>query len=203
MRVTQAAPMRGAGLLGLLTRCALALTVCLPSAWAHSEGPPPPKAGPKRGTFEFSMASAHPFPAEHIGRYDDDVDIVPPTSVMLLLEYFLSPAWRTRFFYDLSLTTDKRIIAGEVTEKVIPSKLGLGLTWAPWRWQVLHRSRVELQGTLWAGMVLEEPVEFFPMWTGRVHLMQDADTGVGIYLGVMYAFLLNKAGPFYGVSYRF
>lgn len=162
-----------------------------------------PKKPPARSTFEFSLASSHPFPIEHIGKYDDDVDIVPVSTVLLLLEYIITPSWRTRFFYDLALTTDKRIIAGEVEERVIPSSLGFGLTWVPWRFSFLKSSQVEFQGTIYAGMILEEPVEFFPWASGRIHLMQDSNTGVGIYLGAMFAFVRNTAGPFYGVSYRF
>lgn len=165
---------------------------------------PKAKARRKGSVFEFSLASAHAFPIDHIGQYDDDVDIVPPSSVLLLVEYFFTQAWRGRFFYDLALTTDKRIFGdGTVTERVIPSALGVGLTWVPLRFSFLETSQIELQGTLYGAMVLEDPVEYFPMWTGRFHLMTDASEGVGIYLGIKWEMIRHTLGPFYGVGYRF
>lgn len=205
-----------AGLRGSFTLYAQALAaalclLCGPSL-AAAQGPSGPTQDPtgvtatmEPGDFEVSLSSGHLLPATKIFRYEDNIDLVPTSAVLLLIEPFLTYRWRLRFMYNLRTSTEQRILrdTGEVLEKVSPSTVGAGLTWVPFTIEFRETSRVEFQGGLMLGAVLDDDWSLFPIATGRVHLMQDADAGVGIYLGVIYELLRHQLGPFYGVGYRF
>ena len=156
-------------------------------------------------SFEVSLSSAHIFPSTDIFQYNDEVELVPTNAALLLIEYFLTYRWRLRFMYNLRTSTEKRIDreTNEVNEQVAPSTVSAGLSWVPVSVRFRETSRVEFQGSLLLSTVLDDEHLIFPTWTGRVHLMQDAEAGVGVYLGMFYEFRRNKVGPFYGVGYRF
>lgn len=198
----------------------LASLLCVLSASpAHASEPAPEDAEPatpsgrraaerevdstRDGWFEVTVGTAHSFPAELIGDYDDDVTLVPTSTVLFVASY--APLWWLRIvtLYDLIAGREERTVSGVSEQRTLPSRWAAGVSWAPFHWDFGKSSRVELEGYTLMGLTIEQSPSPVPIVMGRVNLMQNRYEGVGVYLGVSYYFVIDKISVFYGVGYRF
>lgn len=157
----------------------------------------------RQGWFEVTVGTAHSFPAQLISNYDDDVTLVPTSTVMFVASY--APLWWLRIvtMYDLIAGTEDRVISGVSVQRTLPSRWAAGVSWAPFYWDFGKGSRVELEGYTLMGLTIESSPSPVPIAMGRVNLMQNRHQGVGVYFGVSYYFVIDKISVFYGVGYRF
>jgi hypothetical protein len=160
-------------------------------------------AGPRKHWVDVTVGTTYGFPAKLVGKYGDDTELIPTTSALFMAEYALFSRFRLAALYDLTVTTEKKIIGGVTVEEPLPSRVALGVVWAPFRFDFAKTSRMELQGYGFMGMTIEKKPRPVPIALGRIHLMQDKSKGVGVYLGTSYQFVLNKVAVLYGVGYRF
>jgi hypothetical protein len=158
---------------------------------------------PRPQLFEVSAGSALTTPVADIGRYDDDVEVVPHASAFFLAEYFVAPEFRVAAAYDLPTSTAQRVVGGEKQERVVPSRAFVGLVAAPFSFGILDKSVLELQGGVFLGVEMDDDPRVLPMAFGRLHASQDALTGVGVYLGIRYVGGSHDLAAVYGVGYRF
>lgn len=170
-----------------------------PSAAAMTRSIP----GLSRGWFDLTVGTVHGYPAQLVGKYNDNTELLPTTSALFMLEYAVFSRLRWVASYDLITTTERKIVSGTFVEQPLPSRIATGLALVPLYFDFAKDSRVEFQGYGLVGMTIEHAPRVFPILMGRVHLMQDRTKGVGVYLGTEYHFVLDKMSVLYGVGYRF
>lgn len=160
----------------------------------------------RSSSIEFSVGTFQMFDSTKVFRYNDDVQLIPTSAAKAVLEYFITQYWRAVTMYDLPLSTEKQIVAGEIRERVLPSVWSFGLEWAPFQFAIRNNAQLELEGMALGGFEVSGDQRFVPSLLGRMHLSaySSADnTGFGVYLGVHYMAVANRIGPLYGVGYRF
>ena len=169
--------------------------------------PPQASAAPTpeepHASFEMSVASGYQFNTQDAFEYDDDIELLPTSAVMLCVDWFLSSRLRLSGIYNMSTSTEKRIVDGVITERMLPSLMMLGLSWTALTVPFGAQSRIEVRSTAYGGSVVGDLTRVFPAMSIRFHFLKDVKEGINLYFGALWAFRVHTTGPFYGVSYRF
>lgn len=152
---------------------------------------------------ELCFASGLGVPGRYVLEYEDDVDFALLSSLLITVEVFILPWLRVGAIYDLPLAFQALKVGGVDRTEYVPSRLMVGVTWAPIYVNFASQSRLEAQLLTYIGATLEGSPRAVPMIGARVALLQNAYEGAAIHLGLYYQGEVDYLGILYGVSYRF
>ena len=177
------------------------LSVCAQSSWAMAHDEEVQVA--EDPLFELSFGTTQSF-VRPDRALDEGTVLMPTTSATFLGEVFMWPTFRLAALYNIPLSTDRVYVEDELQESITYPSFGLGVSWSPVLYTFRRRSRIEVQMAAFAGATLNlDNPRVFPLLASRVHLMQNASTGVGVYVGTAFAFRVETLSLIYGVGYRF
>jgi len=153
--------------------------------------------------FELSLGTAQSF-VQPDRALDEETLLMPTTSAMFLGEVFLWPNLRLALLFNLPLSGDRIYVGDNIDQTPTYPSLGMGLSWTPYAFTFRERSLFELQLAAVGGVTLDfDNPRVFPLLASRIHLMQNSDMGVGVYIGSAFAFRVDTLALIYGVGYRF
>lgn len=151
----------------------------------------------------MTVGSSLSFPSEGFFDRSDDTHLVPTSALLVTAELFLGSHWRIFTAYHLPTSSEVREVGGVVVQRVLESTIDLGVNWVPIWFDFAKTSRLELQVFAEVGLEMDGEFRAFPRVGGRINLLQNAKSGIGIYFGLDWALRIDRLGLLYGVAYRF
>jgi hypothetical protein len=188
--------------LGLILPFLFATTpATTPAPCACVEPPPEPQV------LEVTFGSAQLFEDQAFTSAGGLVQeqVIPVTSALLMVEWLLRERLSVLSLFNLPLTTQKKLVDGQVQEEFVAPSIALGARFSALRLQVFAASHLELQLAALAGITIGSTSAsgdtVFPLAAGRIHFSNQ--NGFALYLGTAFAFRKDTLAVLYGIGHRF
>ena len=134
---------------------------------------------------------------------DNNIQVMPVSSVLILGEYLFNPRWSFGTMLNIPTTTKRYLVDDVVVEEYSASSVGAGVTYKPIVRSILNdQVSFRLQTGLLVGYgINSSDYRFFPIAVVRPSLA--TPKGFSMYLGSAFSFQVETIALIYGVSQLF